>query len=48
MVFDRQTGPRVNLDQDLLAKAMEYGPEFEGLVPRVADDDDGDGKAWLY
>jgi len=48
MVFDRKTELRNNFDRELLEKAMEYGPEFIGLTPKVAEDDDGDGKSWLY
>ena len=49
MVFDRHTEARVDFDRELLEKAMEYGPQFVGLSPKIAEDDDaGDGKAWLY
>ena len=51
MVFDRTTEPRNNLDRELLAKASEYGPkwpEFKGLEPPKSDDEDENGRAWLY
>lgn len=48
MVFDRQTKARIDFDRELLEKAIAYGPPFQQLTPRIAEDDEGDGKAWLY
>ncbi len=51
MVFDRTTAAQVDLDRELLAKAVEYGPEwpaFKGLEPPKSDDTEENGRDWLY
>ncbi len=51
MVFDRESSLRCDFDRELLAKAAEYGPEwpeFKGLEPPKSDDEEENGRAWLY
>ncbi len=48
MVFDRKTELRVDYDRELLETAAKYGPAPRPFGPRIPDEEDEGGRAWLY